>query len=150
MNKNLYFVMEDASKEDAKWLVVPWDVDGSFGRRNNASKRDIEILSSNQLFERLILTDAQGFTGLLRDKWNANKDGVFSYAHIMEKFTAYYERLGTEGIWIREQSAWPTFSKTYKFDAVKEYAYIQEYMKARWDFVDSYFNGDNLSAGKWL
>ena len=150
MNKNLYFVMEDATDEDAKWLTIPWDVDGSFGRRNNASKRDIEILSSNPLFERLIMTDAQGFKTLLRDKWNANKDGIFSYEHIMEKFTAYYETLGAQGIWVREQTTWPTFSKTYKFDADKEYQYIQEYMKARWDFVDKYFNGDNLSAEKWM
>lgn len=150
MNKNLYFIMEDAQNEDARWLTIPWDVDGSFGRRNNASKRDIEILSSNPLFERLIMTDAQGFTTLLRDKWNANKDGIFSYEHMMEKFTAYYEALDAEGVWEREQAKWPTFSKTYKFDAEKEYQYIQEYMKARWNFVDSYFNGDNLSAEKWM
>ena len=150
MNKNLYFVMEDAAAEDAKWFLVPWDVDGSFGRRNNASKRDIEILSSNQLFERLIQTNAQGFVELLRQKWNDNRDGVFSYESLMARFTEYYEALGAEGVWTREQEKWPTFSKSYKFDADAEYLYIQEYMKARWDFVDLYFNGDDLSAKKWL
>ncbi len=150
MNKNLYFVMEDATAEDAKWFLVPWDVDGSFGRRNNASKRDIEVLSSNQLFERLIKTNAQGFADLVRQKWNDNKDGLFSYESLMARFTEYYEALGAEGVWAREQEKWPTFSKSYKFDADKEYLYIQEYMKARWDFVDSYFNGDDLSAKKWL
>ena len=150
MNKNLYFVMDDAAAEDAKWYLVPWDVDGSFGRRNNASKRDIEVLSSNQLFERLIKTNAQGFVDIMRDKWNENKHGLFSYDSLMARFTAYYEALDAQGVWAREKLKWPTFSKSYKFDAATEYQYIQEYMKARWDFVDSYFNGDNLSAKKWL
>lgn len=150
MNKNLYFVMEDVTAEDAKWFLVPWDVDGSFGRRNNASKRDIEVLSSNQLFERLIKTNAQGFVDIMREKWNENKEGLFSYESLMARFTEYYEALGAEGVWAREMEKWPTFSKSYKFDADKEYLYIQEYMKARWDFVDSYFNGDDLSAKKWL
>ncbi|MBR5231447.1 MAG: CotH kinase family protein [Clostridia bacterium] len=150
MNKNLYFIMEDATAEDAKWLVVPWDVDGSFGRRNNASKRDIEVLSSNQLFERLIKTNAQGFADLLREKWNENKNGLFSYDSLMARFDDYYQALDAEGVWEREQIKWPKFSKTYKFDAETEYKYIQDYMKARWDYVDSYFNGNDLSAKKWL
>ena len=150
MNKNLYFVMEDAAKEDAKWFLVPWDVDGSFGRRNNASKRDIEILSSNQLFERLIQTNAQGFNDIMRRKWNENREGIFSYDSLMARFAEYYTALDAQGVWEREQEKWPTFSKSYKFDAAKEYQYIQDYMKARWDFVDSYFNGDDLSAKKWL
>jgi len=150
MNKNLYFIMEDATAADAKWLVVPWDVDGSFGRRNNASKRDIEVLSSNQLFERLIKTNAQGFADLLRQKWNENKNDLFSYESLMARFDAYYQALDAEGVWEREQIKWPKFSKSYTFNAEKEYQYIQEYMKARWDYVDSYFNGNDLSAKKWL
>lgn len=150
MNKNLYFVMDDAAAEDAKWYLVPWDVDGSFGRRNNASKRDIEVLSSNQLFERLIKTNAQGFVDIMREKWNENKDGLFSYESLMARFAAYYTMLDEQGVWTREKAKWPTFSKSYKFDAEKEWQYIQDYMKERWDFVDSYFNGDNLSAKKWM
>ena len=150
MNKNLYFVMDDASAEDARWYLVPWDVDGSFGRRNNASKRDIEVLSSNQLFERLIKTNAQGFVDLLRDKWNTNKDDMFSYESLMARFEAYYEEIDAAGAWAREKIKWPTFSKSYKFDAETEWQYIQEYMKPRWEFVDSYFNGDDLSAKKWM
>ena len=150
MNKNLYFVMDNASAEDAKWYLVPWDVDGSFGRRNNASKRDIEVLSSNQLFERLIKTNAQGFVDIMREKWNENKDGLFSYESLMARFAAYYTMLDEQGVWTREKAKWPTFSKSYKFDAEKEWQYIQDYMKERWDFVDSYFNGDNLSAKKWM
>lgn len=150
MNKNLYFVMEDAAKEDAKWFLVPWDVDGSFGRRNNAAKREVDILSSNQLFERLIATNAQGFADLIRQKWNAHKDGVFSYENMMAHFSSYYDTLEAQGAWTREKEKWPSFKEYYWFDAEKEYRFVQEYMKARWDFVDSYFNGDNLSAGKWL
>lgn len=149
MNKNLYFVMEDVRDEDAKFFLVPWDMDGSFGRRNDASKRPIDIISSNPIFERLITTNAQGFCDLLRQKWTELKDNVLSYDHMMGKFQAHYDALNACGMWEREAEAWPKF-KAFTFDAAEELQYIYEYMLARAEFVEGYFAGDDLSAGDWL
>lgn len=148
MIKNLYFVMNDKA-EDPRWLLVPWDVDGSFGRRNDATKREIDIISSNHLFERLARTDAGGFCDLCREKWQQYKDTVFSYDHMMALFQQYYDDLDACGIWQREAAAWPKF-KSFTLKPQAELAYVYEYMQARWDFVDSFFNGESLSAGKWL
>jgi hypothetical protein len=148
MIKNLYFVMNDKA-EDPRWLLVPWDVDGSFGRRNDATKREIDIISSNHLFERLARTDAVGFCDLCREKWQQYKDTVFSYDHMMALFQQHYDDLDACGIWQREAAAWPKF-KSFTLKPQAELAYVYEYMQARWDFVDSFFNGESLSAGKWL
>ena len=148
MIKNLYFVMNDKA-EDPRWLLVPWDVDGSFGRRNDATKREIDIISSNHLFERLARTNAGGFCDLCREKWQQYKDTVFSYDHMMALFQQHYDNLNSSGIWQREVSAWPKF-KSFTLKPETELAYVYEYMQARWDFVDSFFTGESLSAGKWL
>ncbi|MBQ7520161.1 MAG: CotH kinase family protein [Clostridia bacterium] len=148
MIKNLYFVMND-KVEDPRWLLVPWDVDGSFGRRNDATKREIDIISSNHLFERLARTNAGGFCDLCREKWQQYKDTVFSYDHMMALFQQHYDDLNSSGIWQREVAAWPKF-KSFTLKPETELAYVYEYMQARWDFVDSFFTGESLSAGKWL
>ena len=148
MIKNLYFVMNDKT-EDPRWLLVPWDVDGSFGRRNDATKRDVEIISSNRLFERLVRTDAGGFNALCRQKWQQLGGTVFSYDHIMELFRQHYEYLRASGVWDREVTAWPKF-KTFPLKPEAELEYVTAYMKQRLEFVNAFFNGDSLSAGKWL
>ena len=148
MIKNLYFVMDDCAK-DSRWRLIPWDVDGSFGRRNDATKRDIKIISSNHLFERLVRTDAGGFCTLCREKWAKLKDTTYSYDHIMGLFQQYYDQLNATGVWEREKTAWPKF-KTFTFNQEKELSYMYDYMKQRLEFVDEFFNGESLSAGKWL
>lgn len=148
MIKNLYFVMNDKA-EDPRWLLVPWDVDGSFGRRNDATKREIDIISSNHLFERLVRTDAGGFNALCREKWQQNKDTVFSYEYMMGLFQMHYDALDASGIWQREVTAWPKF-KAFTLRPETELQYIYEYMQQRLAFVDAFFNGESLSAGKWL
>ena len=97
MIKNLYFVMPDKIA-DARWRLIPWDVDGAFGRRNDATKREVDIISSNHLFERLVQTDAGGFCDLCRQKWQQYKDTVFSYDHMMALFREQYEALEQSGI----------------------------------------------------
>lgn len=148
MIKNLYFVMNDKTA-DPRYLLVPWDMDGSFGRRNDATKREIDIISSNHLFERLARTNAGGFCDLCREKWAQTKDTVFSYEHIMSLFQQEYDRLDACGVWQREAAAWPKF-KAFTLKPETELSYVYEYMRARWDFTDSFFTGESLSAGKWL
>ena len=148
MVKNLYFVMDDCVN-DPRWRLIPWDVDGSFARRNDATKREVDIISSNSLFERLVRTDAGGFCGLCREKWQQYKDSVFSYEHIMGLFQGYYDALDACGVWEREAEAWPKF-KDFTFRPATELQYVYDYMKQRLEFADGFFTGESLSAGKWL
>ena len=148
MIKNLYFVLND-KQADPRWRLVPWDMDGSFGRRNDATKREIDIISSNHLFERLVRTNAGGFCDLCRQKWQQYKDNVFSYEHMMALFQQMYDTLDASGIWQREAAAWPKF-KAFTFKPQAELEYVYDYMKQRWDFCDGFFTGESLSAGKWL
>ena|GEM_PF-1242662 len=148
MIKNLYFVMNDKTA-DARYLLVPWDVDGSFGRRNDATKREVDIISSNHLFERLVRTDAGGFNALCREKWQQLGSTVFAYDHIMSLFRQQYDALDASGVWQRETAAWPKF-KAFTFKPQAEMEYIADYMKQRLEFADAFFHGESLSAGKWL
>jgi len=149
MNKNLYFVMEDTEDAAGRWYLVPWDVDGSFGRRNNASVRDVNIMSGNALFKRLIRTDAQGFCKLLRDTWQSKGKQELSYENIMSVFEKYYQALDRQGVWEREQKKWPLFGASYRFDAHGEYQYIAQYMLERKEFTDAYFAQEDLLQGNW-
>ena len=149
MIKNLYFVMDDKT-EDPRYRLIPWDMDGSFGRRNDATKREVDIISSNHLFEWLVKYNAGGFNDICREKWQQYKDTVFSYEHMMALFQKYYDQLDATGVWEREAAAWPNFKDTFTFRAANELDYVYDYMKQRWDFVDSFFTGESLSAGKWL
>lgn len=148
MIKNLYFVMNDKTA-DARYLLVPWDVDGSFGRRNDATKREVDIISSNHLFERLVKTNAGGFCDICRRIWRETGDTVFAYDHIMGLFQQYYDELAASGVWQREATAWPKF-KTFPFKVESELDYVYDYMQKRLEFVNAFFNGESLSAGKWL
>ena len=149
MIKNLYFVLDDKT-EDPRWRLIPWDMDGSFARRNDASKREVDIISSNHLFEWLVKYNAGGFCDLCRQKWQQYKDTVFSYDHIMGLFQYYYDQLELSGAWSREAAAWPSFKDTFSFRPEAELQYIGEYMKQRLEFVDAFFTSESLSAGKWL
>lgn len=149
MIKNLYFVMDDKSA-DPRYRLIPWDMDGSFARRNDATKREVDIISSNHLFEWLVQTNAGGFNDLCREKWRQYKDTVFSYDHIMSLFQKYYDQLDATGVWEREAAAWPNFKDSFSFRPATELQYVYDYMKQRLEFVDSFFTGESLSAGKWL
>ena len=149
MIKNLYFVMDDKSA-DPRYRLIPWDMDGSFGRRNDATKREVDIISSNHLFEWLVKYNAGGINDLCRQKWQLYRDTVFSYEHIMGLFQKYYDQLDASGAWEREAAAWPQFKDTFSFRAAAELDYVYDYMKQRLEFVDSFFTGESLSAGKWL
>lgn len=149
MIKNLYFVMGDKTT-DPRYRLIPWDMDGSFARRNDATKREVDIISSNHLFEWLVQTDAGGFNELCREKWRQYKDTVFSYDHIMGLFQKYYDELDGSGVWEREAAAWPNFKDAFSFRPAAELQYVYDYMKQRLEFVDSFFTGESLSAGKWL
>lgn len=141
MVKNLYFIMPDASLSDAKFILLPWDVDGSFGRRNDSTKREIDVLSTNNLYDKLMRTNAGGFNDLTRDWWMRLGGSTLSYDNIMATFQKYYDVLESSGAYAREAVVWPEFG-AYKFNAETELAYIDEYMKARYEFVNSYFIGD--------
>ena len=148
MTKNLYFVMND-KQADPRYLLLPWDVDGSFARSNDANKAEVGMLSSNRLFERLVKTNAGGFCDLCREKWNTAKQTVLSSEHFIYLFTQYYDWLDESAVWQREANAWPEF-KTFTFQPERELKYISEYMTQRFAFVDAFFNGESLSVGKWV
>ena len=42
------------------------------------------------------------------------------------------------------------FKDSFSFRPATELQYVYDYMKQRLEFVDSFFTGESLSAGKWL
>jgi len=129
ITKNYYISRHST---ESLFFFTPWDMDGSFGRSWDGSrKEDFNPMGRNLLFKRLRETNAENYVDRLKTRWNDLKKGILSADSLKKKFETYKEDLIYSGAVERDKKRWPD-RETFE-DDVK---YIKLWIDERFELTD--------------
>ncbi|PZU87827.1 MAG: hypothetical protein DI529_06570 [Chryseobacterium sp.] len=133
--KNIYTARYNKNE---KYFFIPWDLDGVFGRIWDSSiQYETEDLQINGLFSRLYNdTREDGFRLDLKNRWTELRNSSITVDKIMQILIDNFNYLKDNGALERDQIAnsGSTISSEYE-----EFAYIQEWLTKRIDYLDKTF-----------
>ena len=127
------------SLDGEKLTILPWDLDGALGRHWNGDKNTDSknsIILDNNLFERLISTNANDFKTALKDRWSSLRSNQYSKANLDLILAKNFNELNQSNIIDLENKIWDD-----DINITTEEVYISYWMGERLTFLDSYFEG---------
>ena len=129
--KNIYLAKYQLSEP---FFIVPWDLDATWGLFWDRSKVGVNIILTNNLFDRLIATNAGGFKDTLKSKWNEARTSLFTKDNLLTYFEKYRQPLEESGAYQREHQRWeiPT-------TLPKEMEYLDNWIGERLRYLNDYF-----------
>jgi hypothetical protein len=107
--KNIYLARYDAG---APYFYEPWDLDATFGLSwNGQFNVDPYLFLSNGLYARWFtdLTEG-GFVETMCERWTELRSGPITVSGIMDRFRSLYDHLAAQGVYEREELAWPAYT----------------------------------------
>jgi len=120
--KNVFYARYD---DDEPYLLIPWDLDGTFGNKWNGLEADypVDSIIGNRLYDRIIRLNTDGFNDQLCRRY-ADLDGAGFYNpdDLNARIKAEYDYLNENGVYQREERRWPESVKSsaehldYTFD----------------------------------
>lgn len=122
--------------EQSPFFIMPWDIEASWGRMWDGADSNTWGIVYNNLFKRLIETDAEEFNDRLCSRWDEYRETLFHEDSLMLPIGNYYTLLKNSGAIERENTRWP--DSLIDFD--QEYLYISEWLEARLDYLDGHFD----------
>lgn len=129
--KNIYLCRYDV---DEPYFFAPWDLDGSWGLlwNGNNDTTTKEPLTNN-LYDRLIATNADDFRQNVSDRWNNLRSTLLSDEALSERINSAHDFLFDNGLYDKEESAWEYVYSESDLD------YLFNWLEKRIDFLDVYF-----------
>lgn len=117
--------------EGHRYMLSPWDMDGSLGNRWNG-KYDESLASINRYnsiapFNRLVVQNIDGFRDLLAKKWAEYHASLFSPENIGRRLDDYAELFISSGAWEREFSKWNGNPVPLKENIADELEYVKNW-----------------------
>ena len=142
VDKNFYLACDGQETEPQRqrFLFVPWDYDGTFGRNWDASPFPVEVWLSIHLFDRLLGNAAYRERFLVR--WKQLRAREFSLETI-QRMTD--ENARTLGAAVRRNEArWPTTGWPYpdRVTFEEDLAQMRRWTEARLKWLDQYLQGE--------
>ena len=129
--KNIYLSRYDA---DEPYFMTPWDLDGSWGLLwDGSNDTTTKGILSNNLYDRIIATDAGGFRQWSSDRWSLLRDGLLDAENLKVRFATMVQFLKDNDIYSKEEDAWD-----YEFSD-QDLSYFYSWLDDRLEFLDDYF-----------
>ena len=132
VGKNWYFVQRE---QGDKFIIVPWDLDATWGKDAFGNNISSSIVISNGLFSRLIELDVDNFNSEVTDRWNELRLDVFSSSNLLDIFSKKFDNLKVTGQYENENKTWQL-----NLDPELEQNYIENWINERLAFLDDFFN----------
>ena len=138
--KNTFLSVVDIGKGN-RFLLTPWDMDGSLGCDYNGSYDETlawiyryqEIAPYNRLFHQTQSMD--GFKGTVAAKWGELCTTLFSPDSICRRLDDYANMFITSGAWMREREKWDGNPVPLKEDIMEELDYIKGWYAKNYESV---------------
>ncbi len=129
--KNIYLCRYDA---DEPYFFAPWDLDGSWGLLwNGENDTTTKGIMTNNLYDRLILNDVDGFRQKLSDKWQSYRISLISDSALENQINEAHQYLVDNGIYEKESEVWD-----YEYSEA-DLDYLFDWLEDRLEFLDDYF-----------
>ena len=130
--KNVFMVKYNQAD---RFMMLPWDLDGTWGRAWNGNSTNASSILSNNLFDRLIENDVDGFKNKLKQRWTVSRNNIFTVDNIMSYFEKYADAMEATKAFEREKSKWELTNTL-----TGELNYTQGWIEDRLDYLDNYFD----------
>jgi hypothetical protein len=121
--------------QTARFEIIPWDLDGSWGITYDGSKMSYDAILKNNLFVRLMEANPDNFRTKIKNRWFFLRENSFSEENLNQVFHTYFQKMEMSGILEYENSIW---DENIDFQSEKEY--IQSWTTNRLEFLDVYFS----------
>jgi len=131
--KNTYYAR---NSEQSPLIIIPWDVEASWGKMFNMENSNTTGILGNQLFNRLIELNVDGFADSIELKWKEYRSSLFSNDSLLNPITRYHDLIKKSGAMERENNRWAEPEIDYDL----EYRYISGWIEGRLSFLDGHFN----------
>lgn len=131
--KNIY--MTKFNQAD-RFFMLPWDMDATWGRFWDGSLTLTSDLLSNNLFDRLIATNADNFKNQLKQRWSSARNNVFTKNNLLGHFEKYAESMERNGAFERESTTWEL-----EHNLTDEMNHLSTWIDGRLSYLDDYFGG---------
>jgi len=129
--KNVYLAKY---QKDQPFIIIPWDMDATWGRDFLGNPTSTAGIVSNGLLDRLLETDPNHFRNQVKARWSDLRANIFSTAQLKSYFNQYFINFETTGAYEREIIRWD-----FNYDLPSEKTYIENWMDQRVLFLDDYF-----------
>lgn len=131
IGKNWFFFKRDNS---SKFNIVPWDMDGTWGRNPFAEMTGYTDIISSNLFYRLQETNPENYKQRLKERWAELRSSEFSEVELVDLFTSNFDELNSYKIIHSENVIWNT-----NLELEFEKNYIHSWIVNRLSFLDQHF-----------
>jgi spore coat protein CotH len=132
--KNLFMVRYDS---ESPYIILPWDLDATWGRTWKSELLDSEEILSNGLYERLIDLEPDNYKNNLINRWSYLRLQTISDTQIFAILEDMKKDIVNSGAYYRELERWP--ESELKIN--EEVEYIKNWTTDRLNYLDSYFSG---------
>lgn len=113
-----------------RYLLTPWDMDGSLGRTNKGVVNDVcDVTRYNETapYNRLYVQNMDNFADAVKKKWLELQTTTFSIEHVHSVLDAYVTKFVSTGAWGREYAKWGNAEVSLTADLSEELAYVKEW-----------------------
>lgn len=131
IGKNWFFFKQDNA---GKFNILPWDMDGTWGRSPFADELGYSMIVTNRFFKRLEETNADNYVLRLKARWEELRSLTFSEANLIALFNSNFNKLISSEIVDLENELWPT-----NLNLDEEQTYITTWISNRLVFMDAHF-----------
>ena len=131
VGKNWYFFKQNPSD---KFIILPWDLDGTWGRGPKGESVGHTSIVTNGLFKRLIESNPDNYRERLKNRWNELRMNEFSESNLSDLFDSNFLELEGYDIIGYENQLWGT-----DLDLTNEAIYIEGWVQDRLVFLDGQF-----------
>ena len=134
--KNLYIARRD---QDEPYYFVPWDYDAAWGLEWDGRHDIIWVyLMTNNLYNRLLETNAGGFENILVARWNELKGGDLSYSSVQNRMQIEWEINVENLVYEREQIRWS--NKLPRVYSEGDFDHFMEFTQLRYEFFQGFID----------
>lgn len=147
--KNSYHYSDPRAFADARFHVVPWDFNDSFGqtwltdsKEREATRDPEELARYNLVFERLVAHPET--RARLIERYRSALANEWELGSVLESFDTWSAEI--DGVAARDESRWSASSRSHfaRFRSspttrIEERAFLRQWIIDRWTFVSSYY-----------
>ena len=140
--KNTFLSTRDVTV-DHQFILTPWDMDMSLGGLYEGSYYDVcaDIHRYDWIapFNRLFVSNVDGFYDLVKSKWETQRDKLFSKNHVFGVLDNYSKMFVESGAWERECTRWSGNPVPLKNDINDEMDYVKNWYVKNCDSLNYQF-----------
>lgn len=130
MGENWFFYQENKL---GKLLIIPWDMDATWGRSHESEAIPPTWIITNALFERLIELNPKGFKQKLKQRWSYLRSNIFALSRLNSFFDKNLNALQFSNVTEVENRRWNS-----GLNLSEERIYINQWIQDRLLFLDSH------------